>query len=488
MAREAAKTEFPTAPGRYGYGGCLWLQVRHAENRSWLFRYRRNGRSHEMGLGTLDALPFKEATKEAARWREVLQRGGDPLEERKRIAAEAEERRAREETLEVLSERLISNWEKEERWDSPRTSAQWRSSLKAYAHPKIGKKLPEDVTVGDVVAVLKPIWKRIPTTAGRVRGRLEEILEYGHAERQLREADNPVKADWATPASDWVNPAHWGVRLKILLGELPRSDKHWPAVAWVQMGPFMEHLRSVQGVSARALEFAVLTVSRSRAVRKSTWDEIDFEERTWTVTEDNMKVKKPFKIPLSEPALALLRRQLESRADGSGWIFPSPRKGTPLSDMALSEVLRGMNHQENGRPRYPDPDSGKGAVPHGTARSSFADWARDATDFPDDLIETALAHKIKNKVKAAYRRGDAFEMRRLLMDQWAAFLARGQRPWTPAELPFQTATNSRNSAEESMLVRLLQQVLRRPDSGSILAGVVNANDARGILGSVEIST
>lgn len=245
------------------------------------------------------------------------------------------------------------------------------------------------------MAVLEPIWREKNETASRLRGRIELVLDWATA-RGLREG---------------LNPARWRGHLDKLLPKPSKVQKveHFSALAVAEVGAFMERLRAVEGMGARALEFAILTAARSGQVRGAKWEEIDLATRVWIVPADRMKAGREHRVPLSEQAIALL--QALPRVDGGDLVFPG-RTGGMLSEMTLTAVLRRMK---------------VGAVPHGF-RSTFSDWAAERTAHPSEVREMALAHAVGDKVEAAYRRGDLFEKRRHLMADWAAFLQTAEKP------------------------------------------------------------
>jgi integrase len=270
---------------------------------------------------------------------------------------------------------------------------QWRNTLAAYAFPVIGGLLVRDVEREHVLSVLKPIWRGKTETASRLRGRLEQILSY---------------AMQAGYREEGLNPARWRGNLDKLLGDPNKiaRTQHHRALPVAQVGSFMKRLSAAEGNGARALEFAILTAARSGEVRGASWAEIDLDRSFWTIPASRMKAGKEHRIPLSAAAVKLLRSQ--PRAEETSYVFPS-QKGSQISDMTLTAVMRRMS---------------VAAVPHGF-RSTFRDWAAEHTNYPNEVCEAALAHTIGDKVEAAYRRGDLFEKRRHMMEDWAAFLAKG---------------------------------------------------------------
>ncbi|MDP3612071.1 MAG: site-specific integrase, partial [Rubrivivax sp.] len=280
-------------------------------------------------------------------------------------------------------------------WKNAKHAQQWENTLAQHAYPVLGDVLVRDVKLPQVLAVIEPIWTTTNETAVRLRGRMELVL------------------DWATARGlrDGTNPARWRGHLDKLLAKPSKVNnrEHHAALPVGDVGAFMARLRSAEGMGARALEFAILTAARSGEVRGATWAEIDADAKVWTVPGARMKAGKEHRVPLSDAALALLAALPQGKPDAL--VFRAPRGGA-LSDMTLTAVLRRMDVP---------------AVPHGF-RSTFRDWASERTSYPSDAAEMALAHAIADKVEAAYRRGDLFEKRRLMMADWAQFLAHAERP------------------------------------------------------------
>lgn len=268
--------------------------------------------------------------------------------------------------------------------------AQWSNTLSTYAYPFIGKIFVRDISVENVLTVLTPIWKTKNETASRVRGRIESVLDWASA-RNYRSGDNP---------------ARWKGLLDKLLAAPSRVKvvEHHRAILIDDCPAFVARLRMQEGVSALALEFAILCAARSGEVRGARWDEIDFQAALWTIPKDRMKAGKEHRVPLSAQAMEILSTVKES--DRIGLLFPAPRGGK-LSDMTLTALMRRMKVD---------------AVPHGF-RSTFRDWVSERTNYPRELAEQALAHVIENKVEAAYRRGDVLEKRRVMMNHWGEFLS-----------------------------------------------------------------
>ena len=341
-----------------------------------------------MGLGPYPAVTLAMAREKARAARALIEQGQDPVHERERAKAALLALQAKQLTFDEAARQFIDA--KAAEWRNVKHSLQWTSSLETYASPVIGKLNVSAIEQAHVLAVLEPIWSTKTETASRVRGRIEQVLDWSRV-RGYREGDNP---------------ARWRGHLDKLLPAPRKISKveHHDALPVDTVPAFMQQLKLRPGYAARALEFAILTAGRSGEVRGATWDEIDIEAAVWTVPAERMKAGKEHRVPLSEHALNLLKAL--PRLEGATVIFPAPRGGQ-LSDMAMTALMRRM---------------GAPAVPHGF-RSTFRDWCGDRTSFPRDLAEAALAHALESQVEAAYRRSDALERRRQMMETWAKFLA-----------------------------------------------------------------
>ncbi len=410
MALTALKIKSLTNPGIYSDGNGLYLQVSNAGTHSWVFKYRFDGKQRSMGLGRADTsgLTLAQARERVVMLKIGIREGVDPLQARADEAAERERERQHRATLltfkQAAEEFLATGRIQSLRNDKHR--AQWGSTLETYAFPFIGEKLVGDITVEDLEAILSPIWNTKRETARRLRSRIESVLNSRTAKRQ-RSGINPASKE---ELADWIAEQ----------GDPIRNSHHHAAVSLRDMPAWFAQLRSMEGVAARTLEFAVLCASRSGEARGARWSEIDLETRTWTIPAARMKMKRPHTIPLSAAAVALLERL--PRFSGTDLIFPSVRNGQ-LSDMTISAVMRRMHASEieAGRKGWNDAQSKRPAVPHGTCRSTFRDWAAELTDFPAEMAELALAHAVGTKVEQAYRRQSMLEKRRLMMQLWANF-------------------------------------------------------------------
>jgi integrase len=330
-------------------------------------------------------------------------RGIDPLEERE--AAKRKEATAAVKTIifEKAADQYIAAHEAG--WKNEVHRKQWKSTLNTYAYPVFGKLALRDIDTGLVMQVLQPIWTTKPETAGRLRGRIESILDWGKV-NGYREGENPARWDGHV---DHLLPARGKVR----------KVEHHPALPYAQMPQFMAALRVRTGVSAKCLEFTILTAARTKESIGARWPEIDTGAKAWTVPAERMKGKREHKVMLSDAAIAVVERQKSIRS--SDWVFPGGREGKPLSNMAMLQLLGQMNTEREaaGLPRWTDPKQGnRDVVPHGF-RSSFKDWASECTNFRSEISEAALAHIEGDKVKAAYERTRFEELRRDLMTAWA---------------------------------------------------------------------
>ena len=375
-------------PGMHGDGAGLWLRVQPG-GRSWIFRYvsPSTGRERRMGLGTAADVTLAAARRAAAAAREQLHRGLDPLDQRQLAAAE----KAREViTLRMAAASCIAA--KRMGWRNAKHAAQWEATLTAYAYPALGAQPVETIGKADVLEVLMPIWQARPETASRLRGRLETILDYAK------------QRDWRAGE----NPAAWKGNLQHVLA--PRSRvarvQHHAAVPWKDLGRVLEALSRSAGTAALAVRFIALTAARSGEARGARWSEIDLDGAVWTVPAERMKGSREHRVPLCPEAIAVLELARQ-RDGGDELVFPGGRAGRPLSDVAVSKAL----HLAAGT---------QAVTVHGL-RSTFRDWAADATNHQPDVAEAALAHALGDAVRAAYQRGDLFEKRRGLMADWGRF-------------------------------------------------------------------
>lgn len=376
------------APGLHAVGGVtgLALQVTSSGARSWILRATTPHGRQEIGLGGYPDISLATARDLARGVREQLARGDDPVAQKR--ADRAHRRRT---AAQMNFEEACTRWHgvRLPEYRNAKHAAQVLGTLRTYSWPMIGHLPVAEISVAEVLLVLTPIWMTKTETADRLRGRIENVLAWAQAAGH-RTGDNP---------------ARWRGNLDALLPKPGKITvvKHHLALPFAQVPQFYSALRRVDGTGARALEFLILTAGRSGEVRLASWTEIDTEAARWVVPASRMKAGREHRVPLSKAALDVLR-QLPVQAEAP-WVFAGARGG-PISDMTISAVTRRM---------------GVEAVPHGF-RSAFRDWAAERTSYPSEVAEMALAHVVKNKVEAAYRRGDLFEKRRALMDDWAAFV------------------------------------------------------------------
>ncbi|MBB1601077.1 site-specific integrase [Variovorax sp. UMC13] len=377
-----------TKPGAHAVGGVagLQLKINDAGARSWVLRTMVAGKRRDMGLGGFPDVTLAQAREKARAARAQVGEGVDPIQARQAARSASAAALAKAKTFDQCAAAFIKA--KSGEWANAKHRAQWDSTLETFASPVIGGLLVQDVAVSNVLDVLEPIWKTKTETASRLRGRIETIL------------------DWATARGyrTGENPARWRGHLDQLLARPKKiaKTKHHEALPFDAVGAFMVDLRAVEGSSARALEFVVLTAGRSGEIRGARWSEIDVHGKVWTVPAERMKGKKEHRVPLSSQALRLLAAL--PLFEDHDLLFPG-RSNAPLSDMSLTACMRRMKLT---------------AVPHGF-RSTFRDWAAERTNFPRDLAEMALAHAIESDVEAAYRRGDMLAKRAKMMQAWADF-------------------------------------------------------------------
>lgn len=392
-------------PGYYLDGGGLYLQVTGGGAKSWIFTYTLKGKTREMGLGPLDFVGLAEARVLAHEARKLKHEGIDPIEHRKAMKVVEVLEEAKGITFDDAIDAYIEA--NKSAWRNEKHAKQWKTSLSTYASPHMGSLAVADVGTDQILKALQPIWGSKVVTATRVRGRIENVLDWATA-RGYRQGDNPAR--W-TGHLDKILPAKAKVKLV----------KHHAALPYAGLPVFMRKLAELDSLSSKALTFTILTAARTGEVLGLEWDEIDLEQKVWTVPAERMKGKKEHRVPLSQAAIDILSdmadrwRALEARrsrpksagpapTEPIGPVFPGARAGKGLSNMSMLKVLKTL--------RRPD------LTTHGF-RSTFRDWAAETTEHAGEIVEMALAHTLANKVEAAYRRGDLFAKRRALMDDWA---------------------------------------------------------------------
>jgi integrase len=362
-----------------GYG--LWLQVSSFNTKSWLLRYMIDGKSDSMGLGPLNTTSLAKAREKAQKARDLLADGINPRRQRDAERATRKAEAARALTFKECADAYIKA--NRAGWTNKKHAAQW---VVTFSGPRAATALINSLPVASIDTalvrkVLEPIWYETPETASRVRGRIERVLA------------------WATVAGyrSGDNPARWTGHLKELLPSKTKvaAVEHHNALPYRDLPAFMLKLRAKGGVSARALEFTILSAARTGEAIGAKWAEIDFDAKLWTIPANRMKAKKEHRAPLSDRAIEILQALPR---DGERLFVGLRRNG-------MLECLRGLRDE--------------GTV-HGF-RSSFRDWAAEQTSYPHEMCEIALAHAVGNKVEAAYRRGDMMEKRRRLMSDWSSF-------------------------------------------------------------------
>jgi integrase len=374
----AVRVRSLTKAGRYTDGSGLYLIVDPSEAKRWVLRVVVQGKRRDIGLGGAHLVTLAEAREEAAKLRKIAKQGGDPLAERKK-----------EKRIVLTFEEAAREVHKEQSatWRNYKHKQQWINTLSDYAFPEFGSLRVDNIGTPEVLRVLNPIWLTKPETARRLRQRIHTVLEWAKASG-LRSGDNPVD----------------GI-LKILPKQ-PVSQAHHAALPYKEVPMFIKSLRSINAEqrSPLAFEFLILTATRTGEVINAKWDEINFEDKTWTIPDFRMKNKRTHRIPL-QPRLIEILKEAQKLSEGSLYIFSNSRTGKPLSNMAFLMLLRTMKLD---------------ITTHGF-RSSFRDWASERTNIPRDVCEAALAHSLKDKTEAAYKRTDLFEKRRKLMNLWTKF-------------------------------------------------------------------
>ena len=380
------------SPGLHAVGGVagLALQVTDRGARSWILRVMVGGKRRDMGLGGFPDVTLAGAREAARIARDKIKNGIDPIDDAKAKRSALYAQRAAAITFSEAAEAYIAMREPE--WKNGKHADQWRNTLATYAEPVIGNIFVCDVKQEHILTVLEPIWLTKTETATRLRGRIENVLDWARV-RGYRNGENP---------------ARWRGHLDKLLAIPSKVQKveHHPALPFDEVGAFMVQLRKQEGMGARALEFAILTAARSGEVRGATWGEIDLMDTTWTIPAERMKAKREHRAVLNDEAMALLKS-----LPRTGDLIFTNAKGGMLSDMTLTAVLKRMGRSD--------------ITAHGF-RSTFRDWCGERTNYPRDVAEMALAHAIGDKVEAAYRRGDLFDKRRRMMRDWGKFSGKVQ--------------------------------------------------------------
>ena len=378
--------------GRYSDWNQLYLNLRHPEgSASWLFSYTLNGKRRWHGFGSYDSVHgLHWAREQVPHLKSLVRNGTHPAEQKKAELLETKQVEQRDKnTFEHVALRYIE--EKKYAWRSEITIKQWSSSLRDYVYPSIGSKPIHLISVHDVLAILRPIWKVKTETASRVRSRIENIIDYATA-LEMRDGNNP---------------AVWRGHLSNILSTPSKiyKPKSHAALPYDDLPNFLVKLRERQGIGARALEFLILTCSRTKPVLRAKWEDMDLENAIWHCPGDNMKRGNDFRVPLSKPAVDLLiTRREESKGE---YVFGNKQTEKMSSNNCMLYTLYRMGYREK-------------VTTHGM-RSTMRDWAGEKTLFSERIVEVCLDHAVNNAVEAAYQRGDYLEKRREIMDSWGRF-------------------------------------------------------------------
>jgi integrase len=374
----AVRVRSLTKAGRYLDGNGLYLNVQPSGAKRWFLRVVVMGRRRDFGLGGLSVVSLAEAREEATKLRKIVQQNGDPLAEREK-----------EKSIVLTFKEAAREVHKihSATWKNDKHKKQWITTLENYVFPTFGSLHVDNIGTPEILSVLNPIWLTKPETARRVRQRIHTVLEWAKASG-FRSGDNPVDG------------------ISKILPKQPVSKKHHTALPYKEVPIFIKSLRSInaEGIAPLAFEFLILTATRTSEVLNATWDEINLEDKTWTIPDSRMKNKREHRIPL-QPRLIEILEEARKLSGGSLYIFPNPHTGKALSTMVFLMLLRRMKQD---------------ITAHGF-RSSFRDWASERTNIPRDVCEAALAHSLKDKTEAAYKRTDLFDKRRELMDLWTRF-------------------------------------------------------------------
>lgn len=385
--------------GQYGVGDGLYLKVNNVDSGSWVYRYKINGKTYRMGLGTTDIISLANAKLLAKEQRILIAKGINPLEQRLATQSEVQ---AQAITFDDVAREYIEA--QRSSWTNAKHAQQWENTLKQYASPVIGQLAPADITTDHLLKILKPIWNTKKETASRVRNRIELVLNAAKA-KNLRSGENV---------------AAWRGHLELLLAKHKKKERrHPPALDWHKVNQFHKSLTLEYDASSQALQLTILTALRTSEVIGARWSEIDLNAAVWTVPAERMKAKQEHRVPLSRAALDLIKQFPRFE---SGLLFEGRSSGKPISNMAMLMKCRRLDEAKYKADGIGWRDNlGQRITPHGF-RSTFRDWAAENTNFQNIVVEQALAHTIGNAVEAAYRRGDLLERRRELMEAWGEYV------------------------------------------------------------------
>ena len=371
--------------GFHADGGNLYLRVKDTGARSWVFRYKQAGKVTELGLGSTTSRSLKQARVLASKMRSAIGEGKNPaplVKEKLDLSAKT----FKEWALELIESKRSG-------WRNVKHAQQWENTLEQFAYPKLGDKIPADISLADVKGILLPMWTTTTETAVRLRGRIESVLDYA-----------AVHED-----ADRRNPARWRGNLDKVLPPPKKiaKVKHHPAADYNDVPKIMEALRAKDSLSAYNLRFTILTAARSGESRGALWSEIDIPNKVWTIPAKRMKAEREHKVPLCDEAIEILAMMKKWNVENSEFVFSS-RKNS-ISDTAVNKTLHLINPN---------------IAVHGF-RSSFRVWGAETTSTPSAVLELALAHVNQNEVEAAYQRSDLFERRRDLITTWGDYCKTG---------------------------------------------------------------
>ena len=400
--------------GRHAVGGVDGLHLRIVDgSRAWVLRVAVGKKvddqgkvkihRRDIGLGSFPEVSLSEAREKGRELKKKIRDGIDPLQEKQERLNALKIQKHLAKTFRECAEVVIAK--KTLELKNQKHIGQWSSTLETYIYPNLGDLIVGTITKVDIAAVLEPIWIEKNETAKRIRGRIETIFDYAKAMGYF--VGN--------------NPAEWKGNLEPILGNLKQESRPHPSLPYEQVAGFIQHLRQKKGISPKALEFAILTACRSGEIFGAKWQEIDFKNKVWIIPKERMKAEKEHRVPLSQQAINLLE-SIQPYTQSHDFIFPAPRSGEMLSDMSLTTLIRRLHEQKfkENSIGYIDPKQNRIITTHGF-RSTFRDWSADKTDYPREVCEHVLAHKLPDEVEAAYLRGAYLEKRKSLMADWARF-------------------------------------------------------------------
>ena len=403
--------------GRHAVGGVDGLHLRIVDgSRAWVLRVAVGKKvddqgkvkihRRDIGLGSFPEVSLSEAREKGRELKKKIRDGIDPLQEKQERLNALKIQKHLAKTFRECAEVVIAK--KTLELKNQKHIGQWSSTLETYIYPTLGDLIVGTITKVDIATVLEPIWIEKNETAKRIRGRLETIFDYAKAMGYF--------------VGD--NPAEWKGNLEPILGNLKQESRPHPSLPYEQVAGFIQHLGQKKGISPKALEFAILTACRSGEIFGAKWHEIDFKNKVWIIPKERMKAEKEHRVPLSQQAINLLE-SIQPYTQSHDFIFPAPRTGEMLSDMSLTTLIRRLHEQKfkENSIGYIDPKQNRIITTHGF-RSTFRDWSADKTDYPREVCEHVLAHKLPDEVEAAYLRGAYLEKRKSLMTDWAEFCSK----------------------------------------------------------------